>query len=522
MGARSKGCITCKYRRVKCDEVHPSCQRCQRAGMKCAGFEPSLKFIDEMGRIDHTLKTKQRQQQELLILKRTSQLLYHSSKPQQQAFSPPLLKSLVPKASNESRIISFLLAKLYQGREQFHTSPLGSDDGHGSGIVQGPPSWVSEMLDLRHNALIALATMFFGYANGLTDVMNDSLLLYGKALSDLRFEISASGTPGFTTEAAATALCMFELSACRSGTSWLQHSWGLARLMEVRGPWKHQGVSERSLFLEQRVILIWSSIVSHQRTFLGEKIWKDAPWQEDVTSKQPFDFLLDVLCDIANHLADLKALSKSPDSSKIHQLHGDIDSSIRDLDDWWRGWSTANPHSCKEVVTDPSSSITTDADGALFVTHLVYDRLWTAYTVTTYNAARILLLQASKSVTQLSPQFARHPAQSDSLKDDSGTPLLGINSNSKDLALEIIRSMQYCSDQSGRFLGTFAAVFILDVAYSALERGSREAIWLWGKGAHVYKLDNNTCAEVNMDIVMIPSCQISLRIGERLRDGAGF
>ncbi|KAH7311790.1 hypothetical protein B0J17DRAFT_773473 [Rhizoctonia solani] len=37
---RSKsGCITCKKRRKKCDETHPICERCKKAGMQCLGYE---------------------------------------------------------------------------------------------------------------------------------------------------------------------------------------------------------------------------------------------------------------------------------------------------------------------------------------------------------------------------------------------------------------------------------------------------------------------------------------------------
>jgi hypothetical protein len=34
------GCITCKVRRVKCDETHPFCSRCTSTGRKCDGYEP--------------------------------------------------------------------------------------------------------------------------------------------------------------------------------------------------------------------------------------------------------------------------------------------------------------------------------------------------------------------------------------------------------------------------------------------------------------------------------------------------
>ncbi|KAK7430697.1 hypothetical protein QQZ08_002741 [Neonectria magnoliae] len=36
---RSKGCNTCRKRRVKCDETKPTCVRCTKAGYECLGYE---------------------------------------------------------------------------------------------------------------------------------------------------------------------------------------------------------------------------------------------------------------------------------------------------------------------------------------------------------------------------------------------------------------------------------------------------------------------------------------------------
>ncbi|TQS32088.1 hypothetical protein Golomagni_07605, partial [Golovinomyces magnicellulatus] len=47
------GCITCKIRRVKCDEVAPSCNRCTSTGRKCDGYGPRPKPLpinkDQLG-----------------------------------------------------------------------------------------------------------------------------------------------------------------------------------------------------------------------------------------------------------------------------------------------------------------------------------------------------------------------------------------------------------------------------------------------------------------------------------------
>ncbi|KAF3392935.1 hypothetical protein DPV78_010132 [Talaromyces pinophilus] len=47
---RSGGCVTCKQRRVKCDEEKPKCQSCQRLGLLCGGYRTKctkIKFKDQ-------------------------------------------------------------------------------------------------------------------------------------------------------------------------------------------------------------------------------------------------------------------------------------------------------------------------------------------------------------------------------------------------------------------------------------------------------------------------------------------
>lgn len=47
---RSGGCVTCKQRRVKCDETKPECRPCRRLGLRCGGYKTrpdSLKFRDQ-------------------------------------------------------------------------------------------------------------------------------------------------------------------------------------------------------------------------------------------------------------------------------------------------------------------------------------------------------------------------------------------------------------------------------------------------------------------------------------------
>lgn len=37
------GCLTCRKRRIKCDEGHPTCRNCQKSKRECAGYDPIFK-----------------------------------------------------------------------------------------------------------------------------------------------------------------------------------------------------------------------------------------------------------------------------------------------------------------------------------------------------------------------------------------------------------------------------------------------------------------------------------------------
>lgn len=58
--------------------------------------------------------------------------------------------------------------------------------------------------------------------------------------------------------------------------------------------------------------------------------------------------------------------------------------------------------------------------------------------------------------------------------------MLGISSDKTALAHELLRVFDFCYEKSGGFMGTFCVVTVLDEAYGALKKGSREANWVAG------------------------------------------
>jgi len=211
MGARSKGCRICKLRRVKCDETHPSCRRCSRAGLACKGYDSELKFIDENSRIEHTHTVIRMQEQEYGLQKK-SQQLYHSGHLPTLSAKPSSGISLV--GFQEEMMISFLVSKLLQGRSHCNQLPLGS--------TKGPPLililprvrvvWIGDTAKVSHKSLIALAAQWFGPAHGLPGMTMKSLQLYGQALSDVRSSLlKPESVLEFDIFASLTLFCMFEV-----------------------------------------------------------------------------------------------------------------------------------------------------------------------------------------------------------------------------------------------------------------------------------------------------------------------
>lgn len=198
MGARSKGCISCKARRVKCDEAHPHCQRCQKAGLACKGYEP-LKWVDERERVRQLLVSAREQAENYAAVQNSSFSMYHTS--QLKSHHTRILSRNIPKqltlsSFKNSIVMSFLASKLY-------------DD---SALVRGR-RWMLEMPGKFNYSLNALAYLIFGHMHCSSIMVQEGRHLYGKAIMDLRLNLLEGSTAeDFGILGSVTALCMYEVS----------------------------------------------------------------------------------------------------------------------------------------------------------------------------------------------------------------------------------------------------------------------------------------------------------------------
>lgn len=74
---RSQGCITCRQRRVKCDEAKPECRACQRLSLCCGGYKTrpvKLKFKDQTHRFGNVVATPEAEVRKTEAIPRPRQL----------------------------------------------------------------------------------------------------------------------------------------------------------------------------------------------------------------------------------------------------------------------------------------------------------------------------------------------------------------------------------------------------------------------------------------------------------------
>lgn len=203
MGIRSKGCVTCKARRLKCDEGMPCCRRCSKAGITCEGYQLTNRFVDERPRIERTRNIRRAQEDEIALLAR------RQSRSQSSTFSSLRAQSLLVKGSENDFYISFLASKLSEGRTTFEFA--GKSHGlRDTGTEHRLWIWELAKVQPPSKSLAALAAMFFGECHGVNYLKLEAAATYGKALPDVSKALSRQ--TNFCILATVTALCMYEVS----------------------------------------------------------------------------------------------------------------------------------------------------------------------------------------------------------------------------------------------------------------------------------------------------------------------
>ncbi|KAI9737232.1 MAG: hypothetical protein M1818_005764 [Claussenomyces sp. TS43310] len=243
---RSKGCHTCRRRKVKCDLQRPECERCARSSILCDGYSRFPVFLN---------RTAQGLQKRAPL-----EEIQPKQNPASQAVSNRTVKNpdlavggAVPASSQQylngeaanGRIpqqvsdVTVILNRL-QGVFVESYLPSNRRDGAGSASL-----WILDAICLSHpgpaleSSFRALSTVRAGRERDNPAIAAQGRLFYGRALRELQVALSNPDLMGSDeTLAACKMMALYEFfeSTSNSIRGHQSHTYGTARLLRFQRP----------------------------------------------------------------------------------------------------------------------------------------------------------------------------------------------------------------------------------------------------------------------------------------------
>ncbi|KAF2120760.1 hypothetical protein BDV96DRAFT_641417 [Lophiotrema nucula] len=417
---KSKGCITCKKRRIKCDEAKPTCERCKKSGYVCAGYNTSLHFVNTS-----TVPFQPKPNQSTAYVGETPVRVVPRIRTTEPV--PPEL-SLV--AFKQDVCISFLLHNFV-----WRT--------YGKGWLENAAGKLDK---LSEQAVRALSNSFFGMHNRQEDIQLQGAMQYGKALSLLRPALSDPRKPGIENLLIPVLILIMHASYEQDTTAAVAHLRGLIMLLQVAGPYKFQKEPLLSAFGSARASLTTSFLVARQRLFLEEQEWKVIPWDLKPFSKTQQNYLVDILVDVPGLLQDATKLQGQGDQQVDEELLSRVKARLYALYHWRFTWELLNPNAAYEVMSPPEARKKRVIPRKLFC-----QNHGQGAEILLYNAIYIFLFEllqrlSPDTVSDVILAVTETAAHDAGFSDTAPRGILKLPDevrDSRDLAIEICRTFEY-------------------------------------------------------------------------------
>lgn len=274
---------------LQCDQKRPICGQCSQSGYICGGYARDRTFI-----------------------------LHPSTKAVEKAkFLPHVqptvlaLPGSIHRGALESQCKS-LFWDLYM--------PQGDAACRDEFILRcgHPMNWTEVIQNItKHDssladAFSALSISRVGQGHKDIRLVHESTKLYGKALKELQHALfDAKRMHSDHVLLACMLLGLYEVfeGPAFNSKSWMAHATGAARLVELRGPKRHQHREAHHPFLASRIPTIYAAIVQRQPTYLDTSEWLTVPWE--FQHRTYFDRMVDLGTAIPSILHKIDILRES-------------------------------------------------------------------------------------------------------------------------------------------------------------------------------------------------------------------
>ncbi|KAF4624353.1 hypothetical protein G7Y89_g13819 [Cudoniella acicularis] len=457
VGGRSGGCHTCRRRRVKCDENHPKCQRCAKAKIPCEGYARDLKFVDEKGRAQKRVQIKR--QAYLEAIQAEEEQLRASRVARLQPTNRPTATGQVPSALSLAGFrdkveLTFMLNKLFAGWRLFIPWIMrgyrGTEDCTTTQAVK------------------ALSSIYFGRLHRQKESFDAGMISYCKALRllgvDLKDPKAAFALPSVTN---VLSLVIFEMMAS-SGGGMIQHLGGVHRLIQARGPERHQTRPELDVFETCRLGMVHNYMEKKKRCFLEEPQWQTVPWAIHPEAKDLLSLLCDRKCFLPGLLEDMEALrtGQRATPADIRNLCQNIHTQLQELYNWRAAWECEYPNCSFLVAIDDPNIPYTSA--------IHFNSFSRAVEIGHYNTILLQLHRMGRIL--MGPGFScTAPANCIPITRTNDALLLPADPKTvQDVGMEFLRMIHFELLQPHESGGYFQVMFPLRVIFEVFRPGSKD------------------------------------------------
>ncbi|KAL2072577.1 hypothetical protein VTL71DRAFT_11920 [Oculimacula yallundae] len=416
VGGRSKGCTTCRKRRIKCDEEHPTCLRCRKSGLECDGPIKEATFI--VGKIiksrrssKGTDKDSDRGSPPCQGVDKSRRSSKGSSKGSDQELSP--CPSDLPRVSllGSSEFETYLCYALkhlrHGGTIELTTRTIKSTD-----IVPAPTMAATHYGQISHRAVLSFAAIFFGSQHRQAEITRMGFTMYGKVLQRLNGALSdpAQNTTDDLIHAVVT-LTILELFACTGAGNYLKHMAGLERLFALRDLSLPVSYESADMYRSLRQMIIFAALRSKKASILARPEWKKH-LREKIGSparlqkQELFDVLADCTVILSARERILGSFDMAPEISayELDRLKQDALNLLAQLSSWKGAWDSDSEHKLTEIpISHGQLETRTDLiEGCLpFTTILEFPSESVAIMMALYNIALIHVLQLLTLLTSV-------------------------------------------------------------------------------------------------------------------------
>ncbi|KAL3454861.1 hypothetical protein BJX65DRAFT_315802 [Aspergillus insuetus] len=405
-GRPSKGCQSCRTRKIRCDQTRPACSECSKCGWTCPGYRDtlSLMFRDESQRVIQKATTAaQRSKLKKAMRPATSGSHSPPSSPESRGESSISLQHSITNTTN--RQVEEISGQLQLQMPQPFHQPTENDAiswflqynawpgalfmiGFDQDVLDQPNMSLGEQA--RRASIVSVGMALLGRLRRSAQVKQRAVLEYGHALG-LLMRALADETESRTDAAlsAVLLLAIFEVTTSRTLDSiekWTNHVRGASLLLEMRSHQHLQCSEGLMLFVQLRFQIITGCLQRglHVPTSVLE-CNRIAMWLKPQTEAH-CDSIINIIGHLSNLRADIIA-GVLTDAEKILPVALALN---EDLIAWA---AEVPPEFTYTVVEDPPPNV---LDGVAYGCkphnnrYHIYHDLWVSHAWNHYRCARIL------------------------------------------------------------------------------------------------------------------------------------